>query len=107
MSTPLVLALLILLLASPLAAGRSDIEPDQPRATVTEANHFYSETETSARYKLANLQMDRPLVFHLKPQEVDSTDTALENNPVTITLETDSSSVSCVFTRYTNLCALE
>lgn len=106
MKTPLIV-LLLLLIAAPILAARSDIEPDQPRATVTEANHFYSETETSARYKLANLEKDRPLVFHLKPQETDAIDNALETNPVTVTLVSDTTSSVCVFTSYTNLCALE
>lgn len=107
----LTLLIIVALLGSVCCRRRKEqlaeqTETKEERKTVVEANHFYSNYETSTGYDINSVEKDKPLIFYLKPHNAQANDKTLTENPINITLTTGASTVTCPFTSYTNLCSL-
>lgn len=55
---------------------------------------------------MATLEVDKSLVFFLKPPNNNPNDQTISTNPITITLDVQPNSVTCNFTSYTSLCSV-
>lgn len=105
------LLLLVLLLTPALTRRKKEtlaeqVETKDERKTVVEANHFFSNYETSTNYDINSVEKDKSLVFFLRPSQGKADEKALADNPVTITLDAGSDKATCVFDSYTKLCSL-
>jgi hypothetical protein len=72
-----------------------------------EANHYFSDYEKTAGYDIDSVESGKSLVFFLKNKEGKaSDDKVLIDNPITITLDADKDTATCVFDSYSKLCSL-
>jgi hypothetical protein len=106
-----ILLLVLVLLASVQCRRKKETlaeqkETKEEQKTVVEANHFFSNYETSTNYDINSVEKDKSLVFFLRPQKGKPDEKALADNPVTITLDAGTDKATCVFDSFTKLCSL-
>jgi hypothetical protein len=109
----LILALLLVLLLS-TAEGRrrkpaleETERTEEEKTTVIEANHFFSETETSTLLDVHGLIQNKPLLFLLEPSNAQQEKNLKgEFNPITVTLTSGDQSIACVLQRFFGLCSI-
>lgn len=99
--------LLLVLLA--LALGKKNLKDSNKdkkseHKTVVEANHYYSNYERNTTYEINSIEKNKSLIFLLK--HTDKKDKELKDNPITISLVSGTTTETCVFSSYSNMCGI-